>query len=143
VKTNLISHEGTIISTNNQHLIVKIISETACASCHAKGSCTSADQTEKEITVQRPESDFFIGERVLVETTLKQGYKAVFYAYLLPLIILIISLMLLISFTGNEAISALVSISFLFPYYLLLYLLRNKLQNSFKFMVQKLPNISL
>jgi positive regulator of sigma E activity len=142
VNSNLISHTGTIKSINNQHLIVKIISQTACASCHASGACLSSDREEKEVEVQQKEGYFFIGEQVLVIATSGQGYKAVFFAYLLPLILLVIILIVLFSFTKNEATAAVGSILFLFPYYLLLFIFKNKLQDSFNFTIQKQPNIS-
>ncbi len=140
VNTNIISHAGTIKSINNQHLIVKIISQTACASCHAKGACSSSEQSEKEVQVIQRDNHFFVGEEVLVVATTSQGYKAIFYAYLLPLLLLIINLGILISITGNEAISALGSILFLTPYYLTLFLCRNKFLSTFNFTVQKLSN---
>lgn len=142
VNTNLISHIGIIKSINNQHLIVKIISQTACSSCQAKGACTSSEQTEKEIEVQQSEGAFFVGEEVLVVTTSSQGYKAILYAYLLPLALLVISLMFLITLTKEEALAALGSLLLLFPYYWLLYHFRHKLKKSFHFKLQKQSNIS-
>jgi sigma-E factor negative regulatory protein RseC len=142
VNSNQISHIGTIKSINNQHFIVKIISQTACASCSASGACLSSDREEKEIEVQQKADYFFIGEQVLVIATSRQGYKAIFYAYLLPLILLVINLIVLLSLTKNEAIAAVSSIILLFPYYLLLFFFRNRLQDSFNFTLQKQPNIS-
>ena len=142
VNTNLISHIGIIKSINNQHLIVKIISQTACSSCQAKGACTSSEQTEKEIEVQQSEGAFLVGEEVLVVTTSSQGYKAILYAYLLPLALLVISLMFLITLTKEEALAALGSLLLLFPYYWLLYHFRHKLKKSFHFKLQKQSNIS-
>jgi len=138
---NIISHTGTIKSINNQHLIVKIISEAACAACHAKGSCSSSDLSEKEIEVLQNPDAFFVGEEVLVIGASSQGYKAVLYAYLIPLALLVINLLILTTITKNEAISALGSLFFLAPYYFILYLNRKKIQNTFKFHVRKQPDI--
>ena len=141
VNTNLISHLGTIKSFDKKNLIVEIISQSACAACHAKSACTSADQTVKEIEIQQEEGGFMIGEEVLVLTTYTQGYMAIFYAYLLPLSLLVTSLITLLYFIKNEAIAALGAILILPPYYLLVYLFRKKLKNSFIFTIQKLPTI--
>ena len=138
----MISHTGTIKSINNQHLIVKIISETACTSCHAKGACSSAEQAEKEIQVSTTEGKYIVGEQVLVVTSAGQGYTALFYAYLLPLLLLVTGLIVLLSITKNEATSAIGAIICLAPYYSLLWLFRHKIQDSFHFTVQKIPNIS-
>ena len=140
VNTKLISHIGTIKSINNQHLIVKIISQTACAACHAKGACTSADQSEKEIEIRQYADVFSIGEEVLVIATSEQGYKAIFYAYFLPLFFLVINLIILLTLIKDEALAALGAILLLSPYYLILFLLRKKIQSSFNFTIQKQPN---
>jgi sigma-E factor negative regulatory protein RseC len=142
VNTQLINHVGTIKSINNQHLIVKIVSQSACSSCHAKGACTSAEQKEKEIEVEYRGEIYGIGEEVLVVATLAQGYKALLFAYLLPLILLVCSLILISSISKEESTAALGSLLLLVPYYWLLYHYRHKLKNSFHFMVQKQQNIS-
>ncbi len=142
MNTHLINHVGTIKSINNQHLIVKIISQSACSSCHAKGSCTSSEQKEKEIEVEYSGNIFGIGEEVLVVATSAQGYKAVLFAYLIPIILLVTSLILLSSISKEEATAALGSLLLLVPYYGLLYHYRHRLKNSFHFMVQKQQNIS-
>lgn len=136
----MISHTGTIKSINNQHLIVKIISETACFSCHAKGACSSAEQTEKEIEVRQQENNFTVGEQVQVVTSDRLGYRALLFAYLLPLILLVSSLIILVAILKNEAKAAFASILCLVPYYLLLWLLKGKMKESFHFTVQKLSN---
>jgi sigma-E factor negative regulatory protein RseC len=137
----MISHTGTIKSINNQHLIVKIISETACSSCHAKGACSSAEQSEKEIEIRHSEDDFSVGEQVLVVTSNSQGYRALIYAYVLPLILLVVSLIIFVPIFNNEAKAAMASILCLLPYYLLLWLLRSKIRDSFHFNVQKFTNL--
>jgi len=142
VNSMMISHTGTIKSINNQRLIVKIISETACASCHAKGSCSSSEQSEKEIEVRQSENRFAVGEEVLIVTSVGQGYRALLYAYLLPLILLVTCLIALISLTKDEATAAVGAIICLAPYYSLLWLFRHKLQDSFHFSIQKQSNIS-
>lgn len=141
MSTNLISHIGTIKSINNQQLIVSITSQTACSSCHAKGGCSSSEQQEKEIEILRWEKIFKTGEEVLVVTSSSQGYKAIIYAYLLPLVLLIAAMITLLSLTGEEVTAALGSLLTLVPYYGLLYFFRDKIKTSFHFTVQKLPNI--
>ena len=143
VNTKLINHIGSIKSINNQQFIVKIISQTACSSCHAKGSCSSSEQEEKEIEVQQTNGNFEIGEVVQVVTTASQGYTAVVLAYLLPLVLLVLTMLTILSLEGGEAAAAFGAIIVLLPYYWLLYHYRDKIKSSFRFTVEKLPNISL
>lgn len=79
---------------------------------------------------------------MLVVATLAQGYKALLFAYVLPLLLLVSSLMIFSSISKVEATAALGSLLLLVPYYLLLYHFRHRLKNSFHFMVQKQQNIS-
>ncbi len=141
VNANLISHIGTIKSINNHQFIVKITSQTACASCHAKGSCSSSEQEEKEIEIDRMGGDFKIGEVVQVITTTSQGYTAVVMAYLIPLILLVVTLLMLLSFQAGEAIAATGALAILLPYYWLLYHFRDKIKSTFHFSLLKLPNM--
>jgi len=142
VSNSQISHIGIVKSINNQQLIVKISSQTACSACHVKGSCTSSEQEEKEIEVTHSEGKFMVGEEVRVITSVSQGYTAVFFAYLLPLILLVLTLLAILSFEGGEAAAALGSLFTLSSYYWLLYSFRDKIKSTFHFMAQKLPNIS-
>lgn len=142
MSTNQISHIGIVKSISNQQLIVKITSQTACSSCHAQGSCSSSEQVEKEIEVARSEENFTIGEVIEVITLTSQGYKAVVFAYLLPLLLLVGTLLTILSMKGGEAAAALGSLIILIPYYWLLYFFKDKIKSSFHFMAQKLPNNS-
>jgi sigma-E factor negative regulatory protein RseC len=139
VSNDQISHIGIIKSINNQHLIVKITSQTACSSCHAQGSCISSEQAEKEIEIPRDEENFNIGEMIEVITSTSQGYKAVVFAYLLPLLLLVLTLLAILSMNGGEAAAALGSLMILLPYYWFLYSFKEKIKSSFHFMAQKMP----
>ena len=142
MNSNHIGHTGTIKSIDDQHLVVKIISLAACSSCHARGACSASDKEEKLIDIYQSQGVFSVGEEVLVTGTSKQGRKAVFFAYLFPLILLTGSLFVFINTTREEAVAALLSMAFLIFYYLLLYFFRNKLQDSFLLSIQKLPKSS-
>ncbi len=50
-KTPDITHSGTIQQIDGNKVYVKIQAQSACATCHAKGSCTVADMSDKMIEV--------------------------------------------------------------------------------------------
>jgi sigma-E factor negative regulatory protein RseC len=77
------------------------------------------------------------GEKVLVVLQQSHGFRAVFLGYILPFLILLISLVILLKLTNNEALAGLLSISSLIPYYLILWLLRGQINESFKFRLLK------
>lgn len=133
-----ILHEGIIKRIEEGKIIAGIISQSACATCHAKGACTASDIEEKEIEITSWEGHFSQGEKVVIVANESQGFKALFYAYILPLILLLISLIALTDILESEGIAALISLSLLVPYYTGLYLLRNRLKKTLNFTIRKL-----
>ncbi len=132
-----IEHAGTVISINGGHAEVKIIQMSACSSCHAKSACTLSDTSEKIVTVQLKNDDIKVGDSVVIEGTTSMGFLAVFYAFVLPFVLLLTVLIILSVITGNEGISALIALISLCPYYLILSLFKNKMKNKFVFNIRK------
>lgn len=134
----MIEHEGIIEKINGHQVTVRILQQSACSACHAKGVCMAADSKEKLVEVVDFSGRFRKNERVIIEGKESMGHKAVFWAFVLPLIILILTLILSLSLWNfseiEAAISAMVA---LIPYYLILYLLRKKMANSFQFTIKK------
>ena len=62
--------------------------------------------------------------------------QAVILAFGVPFIVLFVVLFTTIKLTGNEFISAIAAILSLLPYYLTIFLFRNKLSKKFSFTVK-------
>ena len=137
-RDRLISHEGKVVSVEDGKVRVKILSISACASCHAKGSCSAADMSEKYIDAL-PEGKIESGENVNVIIEERLGWVALFYGILLPFLILVTTLFTLTASGKSEPFSALVSLASLIPYYALLYLLRGKFEKKFMFRAERRP----
>jgi sigma-E factor negative regulatory protein RseC len=133
-----ISHKGIIKSLTDQQIVVSIVNESACSSCHAKGACTAADMQDKEVEIRNFTGDYRIGQSVQVIGKTSQGFKALFYGYVLPFLLIMLVLITLTSLQFSEGISGLISLSILVPYYLILYLTRNKIRKSFEFEIKPL-----
>ncbi len=131
-----ISHIGIIKELSANRIIVGIINESACASCHAKGACTVADVEDKEIEIHSFDDGFRIGQQVNVVGKTSQGFKALFYGYLFPFILLMIVLIVSLSLTANEGLSGLLALGITIPYYFLIYLFRDKLKSNFEFEIK-------
>ncbi len=126
-------HSGIIQEVSENKLIVAIISASACSSCHAKGACLASEMQEKEIEIYRFSGEFQPGQSVNIVGKTSQGYRAMFYGYVLPFILVIVSLILALSITKSDGIAGLLSLAVLIPYYVVLYFFRNKLKRSFEF----------
>jgi sigma-E factor negative regulatory protein RseC len=116
---------------------VEIIVDSACSGCHAKSLCGMSEEQEKLISLPTdPYSDHQVGDIVKVCTKMSMGLKAVWISYVIPLMILMILILSLSSVIGNEVISGLVAIGGVGVYYLVIWLLRDKLQNEFLFYIK-------
>ncbi|WP_294081081.1 SoxR reducing system RseC family protein [Proteiniphilum sp. UBA5384] len=137
----MIEHEGIIEKIRGNQVTVRILQESACSTCHAKRTCMAADSKEKLVDVIDFSGRFSEDERVIIEGKESLGHKAVFWAFVLPLIILIATLILALSLWNfNETEAAISAMAALVPYYLFLYLLRKKMANSFQFSIKKREN---
>ena len=132
-----ISHEGIITEIGDEELKIKILSKSACAACHAKSACTMSDMAEKILTVPKPQNrDFQLMQRVNVSMKVSQGNKAAILGYLLPFALMMAVLFTLIGCGLGEGLSALCSLAALIPYYIMLYLRRDKLKKQFDYEIE-------
>ena len=132
-----ISHEGIITKISDNELEIKILAQSACALCHAKSACGMGEQTEKILTVPRPEGkNFALMQNVNVIMAVGQGNKAAVLAYLIPIILLLTVLFICLGLGVGEGLSALISIIALVPYYIVLYTQRDKLKKRFEYHIE-------
>jgi len=130
-----IEHKGIVQKNNNESVNVLIISESACSGCHAEGLCSMANSMEKNVEVK---GNFNVKEGDQVTVTLEQsaGYRALLLGYLIPLLLVLAILIIMISAGAGELVSGILAIASLLPYYLILYLLREKINGKFIFSIK-------
>ena len=132
-----ISHEGVITKISDTELEIKILAQSACASCHAKSACGMGEQAEKILTVPKPtDREFQLLQKVNVTMAIGQGNKAAVLAYLIPIVVLLAVLFVCLGLGLGEGWSALISIGALIPYYIVLYLQRDKLKRRFEYRIE-------
>lgn len=132
-----ISHEGVVTRITDDNLEIKIISQSACAACHAKSACGMGEQAEKILTVPKPEGrEFQPFQKVNVVMAINQGNRAAVLAYLIPIVILLAVLFICLGLGLSEGLSALIGIAALAPYYAILYFQRDKLRNRFEYRIE-------
>ena len=132
-----IIHSGIIHKVEDDKIIVNIIAQSACASCHAKGMCSIADMEEKSIEVHKISGrKYKEGEKVSVAMEKSMGTKAVMIGYVIPFFVVLISLIIFTIFTSNEGLAGLISLGLLIPYYLGVYFMRDKLKKVFTFKIR-------
>ena len=83
-------HTGQVVSMTPQTTTVRIVSHSACSECHAAGLCGLSEYTEKAIEVPTsPSATYGVGDEVKVVLKASMGFKAVWLAYFLPLVVLL------------------------------------------------------
>lgn len=132
-----IEQEGIVEEITGHRIRVKLRRDSACGQCGAHALCDLSDISERIIESTDNIVNLKTGDVVGVAITRNMGNKAVFLGYLIPFILLLSVLITLNSLGFNELLSGLVSLFILIPYYLLIYLLRDRLKNSFHFTVRK------
>ena len=130
----IIIHPGIVDHLGKDTVFVRILSQSACSTCHAKEACMVSEVEEKIIeTTPQTNRSYKPGDHVTVRMKLSTGRKAVLLGYVIPLVILVASIITFLLLLKNEGLAALISLSLLVPYYAGLYLMRDKLKQQFNF----------
>ena len=132
-----IRHKAFVKEVGQSSMTVTVVNESACSSCHVKGACTMSEFQEKEIEISHFNRNYSPGEEVTVIFQESQGFKALFYGYVLPFLIVVLTLIVTFSVTNNEVISGLLALGVLIPYYITLFFFRHFLKKVFKFEVEE------
>ncbi len=133
----MIEHEGIIDHIDGDVAHVKIDNVSACMSCHAKGACSAADQEEKFLDVPLQGATYQEGDPVYVQIAKHLGFRAVALGYVYPFLVLMSVLIGMLAAGAEELRAGGVALLSIIPYYLVLYLFRNRIAKSFTFSIKK------
>jgi len=133
----MIEHEGIIDQIDGDMAHVKIDNVSACASCHAKGACGAADQEEKFLDVPLQGATYQEGDSVFVQIAKHLGFRAVALGYVYPFLVLMAVLIGMLAAGAAELRAGGVALLSIIPYYLVLYMFRNRIAKSFTFSIKK------
>ena len=134
--SQIIEHTGKIISIEGDQIQVLITQNSACSGCHAKSACTAADSAEKIIDVVSSDRSFKLNDEVILYGQRSSGLRAVLLAFVIPFMLILITLFVLRYFTDNEPLSGTIALSTLIPYYIILSLFKDKLKSKLQFYIK-------
>lgn len=132
-----IKHIGFVKEVRGSSLVVNIVNQSACSSCHAQGACTVADFQEKEIEIHNFKNSYSPGESVTVIFRETQGFTALFFGYILPFVLVLVTLIVALEIFNNELTGGLTALAILIPYYIVLWFFRHSLKKVFNFEVEE------
>lgn len=135
---DFVEHTGVVESCDGQIISVRIEQQAACAGCHAKGVCSAAEKEDKVIEVFYTKNDVEKGDKVLLIGQSSLGLYAVLLAYVLPFLLILITLFITSVFVENELISGTISLLVILPYYIVLFLNKKRLKKKFTFEIVKI-----
>lgn len=135
-----IEHEGKVVSISENYIGVEIVSKSACAACHAKGVCAASDEAVKVIEVPYDiatlSADYKIGDSVNVVLSSSLGVRAIWFAYVIPLVVLLACIFVFSRAGVEELYIGLCSLGVVALYYAVLALFRNKFSKIFTFTIE-------
>lgn len=134
---NEIKHKAKVLEMTPDFTTVEIVVSSACSECHAKGLCGISEEEQKVISLPTdPYATYNVGDEVELCTKRTMGMKAVWISYVIPLIILMILILSLSAVFHSEVVTGLASVGGVALYYLVIWLLRDRLNNEFVFYIK-------
>lgn len=135
--SNKIKHNGVVDGVEEGCVRVRILQSSACSACKVAAHCNASETKEKIIEVQVADAvKYQLGDSVVVVADTAVGFRASLYGYFLPLLLMVVVLVAVLKITQSEGYAAVSALGILIPYYIGLYLLRNKLRNKLSFSLE-------
>lgn len=136
--SNKIKHAGVVDGVEGECVRVRILQSSACSACKVAAHCNASETKEKIIDVMDADASHYQkGDQVMVVADTAVGFRASLYGYLLPLILMVVTLVGVLAATHSEGLAAVSALGILMPYYVLLFLMRNKLRNRLSFSLER------
>ncbi len=135
-----IEHSGIVDRVECDTVHVRITSHSACGGCRAREACGMAEAQEKIIAVKSADSGAYAaGDAVTVGVMRGVGLRAVALAYVGALVVLLAVLIVaLVCLKWSEGVSALAAVAGVGVYYVVLWLLRRRIEHTIQFTITKI-----
>lgn len=131
-----IRHSGVVDAVHGQVVTVRILQASACSGCHAAGICRASESKEKLVQVDCSDaSSYQVGQNVTVSGQERLAVRALVLAFGMPLLLMLTALVATIAVTGNEKTAAAAAFLVFVPYYLVLFLMRDRIKKEFVFKI--------
>ena len=130
---NTLRQKGILLQSDSKELTISLHRPLNCADCAHTNNCSALACDTKIIKLPRPHN--FIpqtGQELTLQITQGQSQLAIFLCFVVPLVLLISSLaIMLFALQQTENISALIALGILSVYYIILFLLKKRLNKIF------------
>lgn len=136
---NDIKHRGEVVRVDGDRVFVRMTVNSACGSCSARQACGVSESADKIVEVKTSSaSQYAIGEDVEVAlASNSMGAKSVVWAYVIPFVVMCVVLVGATLLGLSEGISLVVTLLSVAMYYVVLYMMRDKLEQTINFIIIK------
>jgi sigma-E factor negative regulatory protein RseC len=133
-----ISHSGIVESISEGCVQVRILQTSACAACKVAGHCHASESKEKIVDVLNVHdiSRLKVGDSVVVSASRDVANRALLLGFGVPFLILVSVLLIMLRMVSDEGLAAVTALLALIPYYLVLYLMRDRIQQKMAFSIE-------
>ena len=133
-----ISHSGIVESISEGCVQVRILQASACAACKVAGHCHASESKEKIVDVLnvRDAARLKVGDSVIVSASRDVANRALLLGFGVPFLILVSVLFIMLKVVSDEGLAAITAILALMPYYGMLYLMRDRIQQKISFSIE-------
>ena len=136
--SNKITHSGIVKSIDDGCIKVQIVQTSACAACKVASHCNASESKVKIVDVFTRDTNIYqIGQEVTVWASKDVANRALLLGFGAPFLLLICVLMIALKFFGDEGLAALAALASLVPYYLALWVMKDRIQQQISFNIEK------
>lgn len=136
-KQSTIEHPGIVTRIEGEKIEVTVLAQSACSSCTSKSACGMSEMEHKTLWAKKSEqAEYSVGQNVTVFMQQQSGTLAVVLGYIVPFLLVVSVLIAFTAFGFSEGIAGLISLAILIPYYLLVYMFREKVGKRFAFYIK-------
>ncbi|MCL2560811.1 MAG: SoxR reducing system RseC family protein [Rikenellaceae bacterium] len=133
-----IVHEGIVKEIMGNMVVVAVEQNCACGSCRVKSLCGLGERGENEVAVyDRDAERYSVGETVVVAIGTAMGMKAVLWAYIMPFLLMLATLLITKELGATELVSGLLTLGAVGGYYACLWFARHKMEREIVFKIMK------
>lgn len=136
--SNKITHSGIVKSIADGCIKVQIVQTSACAACKVASHCNASESKVKIVDVFTRDTNIYqIGQEVTVWASKDVANRALLLGFGAPFLLLICVLMIALKVFGDEGLAALAALASLVPYYLALWVIKDRIQQQISFNIEK------
>ncbi len=135
---NTICREGIVTAVSGNEVEIRITVQSACAGCHAKGVCASFETAEKTVRA-RTDEPLAPGDRVTVMVEDRMAWRAVLFAFVLPMLVFGVVVFALLHRDVAEPVAGIAALAAVGAYFILLHFAGKRLFRTLVFHAKKIP----